>query len=189
MSNTKKLIIAIFVCLILTIVGVLCFKNNESAKVASAQDISKESYLRLHIRANSNSEADQNVKMKVKEKVVDFLVPIVASFDTLEEAHGAIKSHLKDIKQVADSVLLNEGFNYKAYPRLCDEYFPTRAYNEVVLNEGVYDALIIDLGSGSGNNWWCVVYPPLCFTMAENTTSNTITYKSRLYEIVNKFFG
>ena len=183
----KKIIIVAVVCIVLTIVGVFMFKTNKTENSALAQG--SEAYLRLHIRANSNSEEDQTVKLKVKEKVVDFLTPIVAECATLEDAHKTIKNNLYKIKQVADGVLKEEGFSYSASPRLCDEFFPTRAYKDVVLEQGVYDALIIDLGSGVGNNWWCVVYPPLCFIGAENTTQNTIVYKSKLYEIVNKFFN
>ena len=182
----KKIAVAVCLCVCLTIVGVILFKNKDN-NTAFAQ--TSQSYMRLHIRANSNSEEDQNVKIKVKEKVVDYLTPIISSCQTLEEAHQAIKNNLAKVKQVADQTLKQEGFNYKATTRLCDEFFPTRAYKDVVLKEGVYDALIIDLGSGVGNNWWCVVYPPLCFIGAENTTDNTIIYKSKLYEIVNKFFN
>jgi len=183
----KKIILAVCVCLALTIIGLVVFKTGKNESTAHAQ--STESYLRLHIRANSNNEADQAVKLKVKEKVVNYLTPIVAECETLEDAHKAIKSNLAGIKQVADEVLKQEGFNYFSCPKLCDEFFPTRAYNNVVLKEGIYDALIINLGSGVGNNWWCVVYPPLCFIGAENTSENTIVYKSKLYEIVNKFFN
>ena len=183
----KKIIISVVVCVIVTALGFVVISCGANKNVAYAQN--EQAYLRLHIRANSNSEEDQAVKMKVKEAVVDYLTPIIANCQTLEEAHKTLKSNLSGIKQVADMVLKENGFCYKANPRLCEEFFPTRCYASVVLNEGVYDALIIDLGSGVGNNWWCVVYPPLCFIGAENTTESSIVYKSKLYEIVNKFFN
>jgi len=144
-------------------------------------------YVRVHIRANSNDSIDQAVKYQVRNAVVDYLTPIIAECQTVNDAHNALSSHLGDIDSVANGVLSKAGFSYKAKSRINDEYFPTRAYNDIVLNEGVYDALIVDLGSGTGDNWWCVIYPPLCFIGAENTGANGIIYKSKIVEIINKF--
>ena len=80
-------------------------------------------------------------------------------------------------------------FTYSAKVKLCKESFPDRSYNGVTLPQGVYDALIIELGSAQGNNWWCVVYPPLCFVGAENNGTNTIVFQSKLVEIVNQWLA
>ncbi|MCR5553856.1 MAG: stage II sporulation protein R [bacterium] len=153
-------------------------------KNSSATAISKEAYVRIHIRANSNSSADQEVKYKVKNAVVDFLTPIISECSTVSEAHNAIAKNLPKIDSVADKVLKENGFYYGAHSKINDEYFPTRAYDDLVLDEGIYDALIVELGQGVGDNWWCVVYPPLCFIGAENTGTNSITYKSKIVEIL-----
>ena len=89
---------------------------------------------------------------------------------------------------MTDKVLENNGFCYKSKAKLNEEYFPTRSYGELTLTDGFYDALIIELGEAEGNNWWCVVYPPLCFIGAEGSDTNNIKYKSKLYEIVQNFF-
>ena len=139
-------------------------------------------YLRIHIRANSNAEIDQSVKYAVKDAVVSFLTPIVAECDTKEKAEAAITDNLKYIEAVADRVLEEKGFTYKSNAKINNEKFPTRVYDDLTLESGYYDALIINLGEGAGNNWWCVVYPPLCFTGSGN-----YVYRSKILEIIRRF--
>ena len=143
------------------------------------------SYLRVHIRANSNSSEDQAVKYKVRDKVVEFLTPTVADCETKAEAIEKITGRLSEIERVADGVLRANGYTYGARASIREEEFPTRVYEEVTLEAGVYDALILELGTGTGDNWWCVVYPPLCFTSG----NGNIVYKSKIAEIIQNFFG
>ena len=144
-------------------------------------------FLRIHIRADSNDQADQNVKFQVKSAVVEFLTPYLANAQTKQQAMSVVKSQLSNIERVCDKVLRENGFSYTSHAKLCQEQFPDRNYGDVTLAAGVYDALIIELGSGSGNNWWCVVYPPLCFVGGESNGSNSIVYKSKLLEIINEW--
>lgn len=139
-------------------------------------------YLRIHVRANSNREEDQAVKIKVKDAVVEFLIPYLAECKTKSSAEKTLTSLLPKIDEVADSVLLEEGFSYKAKGQIKNEKFPTRAYGDLVLDAGYYDALILNLGCGEGDNWWCVVYPPLCFT-----GEGDIKYQSKIYNIIRDF--
>ena len=148
------------------------------------QTQTKTEYLRIHIRADSNSAEAQAVKYAIKDRVVEFLTPYIAECDTKKKAEQMLNSNLTEIEKVADSVLLDFGFNYRAKASLKIEEFPTRVYEELTLEQGFYQALIIQLGSGEGDNWWCVVYPPLCFTK----TNCGYVYKSKIYEIIDKFF-
>lgn len=141
-------------------------------------------YLRIHIRADSNSETDQAVKYRVRDKVVEYLTPLVAECETKTEAMKTIEKRLRDVETVAESVLKANGFSYGAKASLKKESFPTRVYEEVTLDAGVYDALILELGSGKGDNWWCVVYPPLCFSSG----NGNFVYKSKIAEIIKRFF-
>ena len=93
-----------------------------------------------------------------------------------------ICSKEKDIKYIADEILLAGGFKYSSTVTVLNEEFPTRVYEGITLGGGYYDALIIGLGSAKGDNWWCVVYPPLCFTSGEN-----VRYKSKILEIISEF--
>lgn len=174
----KKILFALSALIVL--VGIIFLAPANSAKANS-------DFLRIHIRADSNSQADQDVKYVVKSAVVDYLTPYLAEATTKDKAMSIVKSHLSGIEQVCDKTLRANGFDYTCRARLCQEEFPDRSYNGVTLAAGVYDALIIELGSGSGNNWWCVVYPPLCFVGGESNGTNQIVYKSKLAEIIRNW--
>ena len=141
-------------------------------------------YLRIHIRADSNEPSAQQVKYYVKERVVDYLTPYLAECNTKAAAINTLTERMGEIERICCAALKEKGFDYGATARLKSENFPTRTYGELTLESGFYDALIIELGSGEGDNWWCVVYPPLCFT-----ESNALyVYKSKIYEIIKGFF-
>lgn len=169
----------IIIILVLAIVGIFAFAPKGTA--------SGEQYLRIHIRANSNGTEDQNVKYKVKDAVVKYLTPYLSECETFPEALDMIERRIKGIESAADKVLKENGFTYTSKAAVKREDFPTRSYDGFVLESGVYDALIVALGSGTGDNWWCVVYPPLCFINAAPNGSDEVKYKSKLLEIIEKF--
>lgn len=174
----KKFVIVI---LLISVIGALAvaFGGNTGTSTDNS------AYLRIHIRAESNNEADQAVKYRVRDKVVEYLTPLVAECETKTEAMQTIGEKLREIETVAESVLRANGFSYGAKASLRKESFPTRVYEEVTLDAGVYDALILELGSGKGDNWWCVVYPPLCFSGG----NGNFVYKSKIAEIIQSFFN
>lgn len=141
-------------------------------------------YLRIHVRANSNDAVDQQVKYKVKDEVVKFITPYAAECVDKDTAIKLISSIKDKIEEVCDRVLRENGFSYTSKASVRTEEFPTRVYGDLTLEAGVYDALIIELGTGTGDNWWCVIYPPLCFTSA----TTDVTYRSAILDIVRKFF-
>ena len=145
-------------------------------------------YLRIHIRADSDDPAAQAVKYRVKDAVVDVLAPYLADCDSKQKAIRTVSAHLSEIEAAADGVLRANGFDYDSHARIDTEEFPERTYRDLTLPAGTYDALILDLGSGSGQNWWCVVYPPLCFVDYEAQGGGGIVYKSKLLEIIRTFF-
>ncbi len=144
----------------------------------------EESYLRIHIRANSNFAIDQNIKYIIKDEVVDYLTPYVVECDNFDSVKGVIKAKARDIEKMINAILKNNGFDYKSSVEVDKEYFPTRTYESCTLEANIYDAVIIRLGEGAGDNWWCVVYPPLCFKDTQN-----VVYKSKIMEIINRVFG
>ena len=107
------------------------------------------------------------------------------SFDSVVDM---VETHKKDMENICDDILSDNGFSYTSKVSLNEEYFPTRAYGEYVLESNFYDAIIVELGEAIGDNWWCVVYPPLCFVEAKQLDTNNIVYKSKLLEIIRKFF-
>lgn len=141
----------------------------------------KEEYLRIHVRANSNSACDQQVKYAVRDAVIEYLTPVVAECKSKKALQNALKRHISEIEQAAEEVLAEDGFDYGCTARVTVEDFPMRVYGELTLEAGYYDALIVELGEGAGDNWWCVVYPPLCFT-GEDVD---FRYKSIIAEIIS----
>lgn len=140
-------------------------------------------YLRIHIRANSNELIDQNVKYKIKDDIVDYLVPFLANCNDKQTAQKIVLQNLAQIEKIADRVLQENSMTYTSNAKINNEYFPTRVYEDLVLESGNYDALIVELGKAEGDNWWCVVYPPFCFV-----SSNTkLVYKSKILEIIESF--
>ena len=144
-------------------------------------------YLRIHIRANSNSEQDQSVKYKVKDNVVEALIPLLSQIESFEEAVQVVGENFSMIEQVANQTLQDNGFSYTSSAKISNEYFPTRTYENVTLEEGYYDALILNLGSGQGDNWWCIVFPAFCFTQTKK--SDNIVYISQIWEIIKSVFS
>ena len=163
--------------MILIIVGAL--------SLPKAQDYD---YLRLHIRANSNMAIDQNIKYEVKACVVEYLTPLFCNVKSKVEAVNLVEKHTLSIKTKCDAVLREKGFNYVSNVKINNEYFPTRTYQNTTLESGYYDAVIIELGEAQGDNWWCVMYPPLCFV--NNFENNMqINYKSKILEWFNSLFN
>ncbi len=142
-------------------------------------------YLRIHVRANSNEQVDQSVKYIVKDEVVKFITPYAAQCVDKNTAIELIESILPEIEEVCDRTLKANGFDYTSRAQVRAEQFPTRVYGDLTLEAGLYDALIIELGTGTGDNWWCVIYPPLCFTSG----TQNVEYRSAIYEIIKKWFG
>ena len=172
----------IFLSLIIISLTALGFSGTLSNEDENA--LAHTEYLRIHIRADSNEKEAQAVKYKVRDKVVEYLTPLVAECQTKAEAMQKMKCALEDIELVAREVLQEKGFDYGATADLERELFPTRVYGEYILPAGEYSALILRLGSGGGDNWWCVVYPPLCFVGDANAN---VIYKSKIKEIIDKW--
>lgn len=119
--------------------------------------------IRIHIRANSDGDRDQAVKYVVRNAVVSDLTDAMRSARNRSDAYRRIENRLSGIEKTARSTLAHCGFVYGAKAKMSREYFPDRRYGDVFYPAGMYDALIVELGSGTGGNWWCVAYPPLCF--------------------------
>lgn len=129
--------------------------------VVSAENI-KQTTLRLHIIANSNSEYDQNIKMQIKEQILNWQDILPQSNQTFEEALVITKDNLPKIKKRANDFLKKQNVGYKADCTIENFYFDTTKYSNFTLPQGEYMALTVRLGKAEGKNWWCVVYPQLC---------------------------
>ena len=156
----------IFLTAILVIGMIWYIGSINMAKQVEAVDYQQgmaEEILRFHVIANSDSEDDQALKMKVKEEVVEYVSTLTACGEDLESTKYILSLYLEEIKEVAEQVIREEGYTYEVKVELTESYFPIKTYGEAVFPAGVYDALKIQIGKAQGKNWWCVLYPNLCF--------------------------
>lgn len=185
----KKICIIFLLSIIisLTAFGLDGFSKNEAPMYAMNTQNYEDAgaYLRIHIRADSNEDAAQAVKYKVRDRVVEHLTPILAECETRAEAMDDLEADLPCLSAISTEILRQEGFSYQATASLTVENFPTRVYGGYTLPAGEYTALLIRLGSGAGDNWWCVAYPPLCFA----ATNADVVYKSKIKEIIDRFYN
>ncbi len=144
---------------------------------------------RLHVIANSNSSADQSVKLLVRDEVLESM----PRFESKQEGYEFILNNIEEINSVANGVLKEQGFNYTAKSCVGTFEFPDKEYAGEVYPAGEYEALRVVLGDGAGENWWCVIFPPLCVVPgSEKVTSaspNKVEYKSAVGEFFNNIFG
>lgn len=131
-----------------------------------ANDVSKDlsdNFFRLHILANSDSDSDQALKLKVRDNIISYMNTL--SYDGLNknEAIELTNSHLIAFQEIAEKTIASEGYNYDVKLEVGNFYFPTKEYGNISLPAGYYDALKIEIGEAKGQNWWCSLFPPLCF--------------------------
>ncbi len=140
---------------------------------AAAEDVQSDC-LRLHILAHSDSSEDQEVKLKVRDAVLECTKELFSDSISAEEACKRLTENKDTIEAAADSVLKENGFLYKSRLTVEKEYFETRAYGEVTLPAGEYTACKIILGEGNGHNWWCVMFPNICLPAATEKTEEDV---------------
>lgn len=134
----------------------------DRAAEAVREDLSSH-ILRFHVLANSDSEEDQALKLSVKEAVLSYLEEALPAEADLEATKAFIASHEDELRSVSLSVIRGAGYSYDVTILLEPWYFPTKTYGDLTFPCGTYDALRILIGEGEGKNWWCVLYPSLCF--------------------------
>ena len=151
--------------LLALVILIMSWESQHVDAAVANGDIPKES-IRLRILANSDSASDQAVKRHVRDAVVAEIDRWVAGPQTIEQARETIRSHMNEIDRVIADELRSRGFDYGFNAELAVVPFPTKLYGNNVYPAGDYEALRISLGSGQGQNWWCVLFPPLCFVDA-----------------------
>ena len=152
------------ICTVLALIISLCATGIlTEAKVTEVQKKMADEVFRFHVLANSDSEKDQALKMKVKEKVIDYMKEELPESESVEMTKAWAKNHLAEIEAMAEDALQKEGCidTVKAEVTTC--YFPDKTYGDITFPKGEYEALRIEIGAAKGQNWWCVLYPNLCF--------------------------
>ena len=137
--------------------------------------------IRFRVIANSNDEIDQEVKMKVKEAIEQEVNKLMLEAKNSEEAKKLINENIEHIQQIVNQYTTDNKISFGV------NYFPEKEYHGVTYPSGEYESLVITLGNGVGNNWWCVMFPPLCLLEAKNENTDDINYKFYVQEIIEKY--
>ncbi|GAA0065249.1 MAG: stage II sporulation protein R [Clostridium perfringens] len=161
----KKILSVLFLGVICLFVVGSFFNTRQALGVTEeniVEDIS-EKLIRFHVLANSDSDIDQDLKLRVKDEVLKYISPILNESQSLEESREILKREDKNIIKIAEDYIKSQGFDYTVETTLTRENFPVKEYGNIVLPQGEYEAYRILIGEGEGQNWWCVMFPPLCF--------------------------
>lgn len=155
-SKVKMFIILSFLIFIYTSICAFSYAENVSTDIAN-------SVFRLHVLANSDSEEDQSLKYKVRDNLLKYMNEICVDCPTKQEAIEKVYEYQDKFKQIALETIKNEGYSYDVNINIGNFEFPTKHYGDISLPAGFYDALRVEIGEAKGQNWWCVMFPPLCF--------------------------
>lgn len=200
----NRFTLIIFLLLLFIFISALSYATKVSAHLS-------DNVFRLHVIANSDSDVDQSLKYKVRDAVIEYMKTICSPNASKDEYILCAKSNLENIKQVAKDTVTKNGYNYDINVSVGNFEFPTKKYGDISFPTGFYDALRVEIGNANGQNWWCVMFPPLCFvdvssgivpeeskeTLQDNisaeeynliTASNTeLKFKFKLVEMFNNW--
>lgn len=154
----KKAVLFCVLCLAFT-VACIFLPSEKDAEIYSKT-------LRLHVVANSDSVEDQALKLKVRDAILSKMSDLFTSEMNITDAKSAVSKKLDEISDVAKSEVESNGYDYDISVILCKEYYPTKSYGDVTLPAGEYNSLQIQIGEHKGENWWCVLFPPICLSAA-----------------------
>jgi len=157
----------------LTVIILICI----AALTASYSISQRNSIIRIHILAESDSEEDQSTKLLVRDSVNEYLSPILSACKTKREAEAKINESLADIEQIAEATAQRD-----VCVTFDEEEYPERTYGDTVYPAGVYKSLIIRIGNGEGHNWWCVAFPPMCYTSVKTKP----VYRSFIFSLLER---
>lgn len=171
----KKIILTIL------IIGIFLFNNKTEAVVIPNDAI------RLRVIPNSNSSYDQQIKMKVSKVLQQNLYNLLKDIKGASSAREVINENLDEIDKSINELLIKEKYDLGYKINYGDNYFPEKEYKGIKYEEGNYESLLVTLGSGTGDNWWCVLFPPLCLIEADESEAEEVEYKFFIQELIEKY--
>ncbi|KEZ85537.1 hypothetical protein IO99_14210 [Clostridium sulfidigenes] len=178
MKKIISIVVTIFfiVILLVKVQGVEAanfISENKMSDNVSIEDISGK-LIRFHVIANSDSEKDQNLKLKVRDKVLEYVQPLLKDSKNIEESREILNRENEKVLEIAREVIKENGYDYSVESTLDKENFPVKTYGNITLPQGEYEAYRIIIGTGEGQNWWCVMFPPICFV---DITKGEVAYE------------
>lgn len=168
-SKIKRFILLTLLLILYILISAISYTN------AVCSDI-QESVFRLHVIANSDSSEDQNLKYIVRDSVIEYINEISNNASSKDEVILIAQEHLSEIENIALQTIKDNGYNYPVKVSIGNFAFPSKKYGDITLPPGYYDALKIEIGEAAGQNWWCVMFPPLCFV---DVTSGVVPDESK----------
>ncbi len=156
MKFFKRLLILFILFICYTFICMISYANSVSSDL-------QDSVFRLHIVANSDSEEDQNLKLLVRDNILAYMKEISSDISSKEEAIALANAHIPEFYDIARKTIADNGYDYDVKLSIGKFDFPTKVYGDISLPCGIYDALKIEIGEAKGHNWWCVMFPTLCF--------------------------
>ena len=175
----KAIFTFIAIIIIYSIIGNVVAKN----------DIIPDDAIRVRVIANSNSSYDQNIKIKVKDLVEDDMYNLLKDTKSLDEARKLINGNLDNLNSNIYTALRKENYNLPFTVNFGLNYFPKKEYKGITYDEGYYESLVVTLGEGLGDNWWCVLFPPLCLIEVDNENTTDVEYTTMVKTIIDKYFN
>lgn len=168
MKNIKVRIVT----LSLLLIGIVSFSGmyiyGEMKDVETVSEGYKDKLIRFHVLANSDSDEDQELKLKVRDAIIQYLQPMLKDSKSIEQSEEIILAESDNLKSIGENIIIENGYNYEVEVKLEYNNFPAKQYSNIVLPAGEYKALRILIGEAEGKNWWCVMFPPLCFVDENN---------------------
>lgn len=207
-----KKLVKIFIAMVIMsnlLVGCTSIKFTEANSVKTYEyDEVKDILIRFHVLANSDSDEDQKLKLKVRDAIIEYLTPILKESKSLDESREILNREDKKVKEIANKIIKENGYNYKVESTFDRENFPDKTYGNIMLPQGNYEAYRILIGEAEGQNWWCVMFPPLCFVdvtkgkiayektekelgdyIEKANEDNNLVYKSKIWEVIKDIFS
>lgn len=172
----KKIIFLVIVVLIMYFIS-----NNNVGAIKIPDEA-----IRIRVVANSNSEYDQTMKLKVSDNIQKEVYTLLKEVEDIETARRIIKENIGKLDNSVKTTLLKNSYDISYKINFGENYFPEKEFNGIIYDEGYYESLLITLGEGNGDNWWCVLFPPLCLLEAEE--SEEVEYKFFVQELIDKYF-
>ncbi len=198
------------ICIVFLLIVILSLNSCTSSKLVDDSSSTNElvyedianKIIRFHVIANSNNDEDQALKLKVRDKVIEFVSNSLKESNSLDESRQFILKNKSNIEDIAKDVIIQSGYSYNVTSSLSRENFPDKLYGDVVFPQGEYEAYRILIGEAKGENWWCVMFPPLCFVDGtkeaidstevvdklnnnkEKVKNNKVKFKSKLFEVL-----
>lgn len=142
--------------------------------------------IRIRVIANSNSDYDQKIKYNVKDSIEKDIYDMLSNAKNIDTARYILKQNLSNIENTISNTLNAQNYNLPFDVNFGLNYFPKKEFKGVTYNEGYYESLVVTLGNGEGDNWWCVLFPPLCLIEAED--SSDVEYTTMVKTIIDKYF-